>query len=107
MTGRLTVWVLNQPCSSYIVSSTQIDPPGEESLGEMRLRFRKTYRPERLLFSFKSLYHGLDPETGFSGFCTRGDVLIRHDGISVRPKVWTGCYHLDKQGPACDPWYGF
>src|SRR5262245_56979781 len=81
MTARLTVWVLEKPDSSWIVTSTLFDATDTGQMGEMRLRFRQTYRPERLLFSFKSLYKDLDPGTGFSGFSTRGDIIINEDRI--------------------------
>ena len=107
MTARLTVWILDQPGSSRMVTSTVIGGPDVETKGEMRLRFRRTSRPERVLFCLNSLYQDLDPSSGFSGFTTRGDILITDDQVAVRPGGWTGHYNLDKENPSHDPWRSF
>jgi hypothetical protein len=94
MTGRLTVWVRDEPRSSWVITYSAIDPPGAEPVGDVRLRCRRTYRPERSLFRVESVYPGLNRETGFSGFSVSGDLLVNQDEVIVRPATWTGQYHV-------------
>ncbi len=94
MAARLTVWVRDAPGGAWIVSSSAINPPEVDLHGEIRLRCRRTYRPERILFRLESVYPNLDPETGFTGFSVSGDVLVGPDEITVRPKSWTGQYNV-------------
>jgi len=93
MTGRLAVWAREHGGQSCVVSSAAINPLGAEAVGDIRLRFRKTYRPERVLFRIESIYPNLDPETGFTGFSVRGDLLITPEEVIVRPEFWTGHYN--------------
>ena len=106
MTALLIVWIRESPGNSLVVSSTLIDRPVAVPRGEMRLRFRRTYRPERLLFSFNAFYEDLDPETGFSGFTMKGDIILSQDKITVRPNGWTGIYNYVPDSDY-DPWYGW
>lgn len=93
MVARLTVWVRDASGSAWVVSSSAINPPDAKPRGEIRLRCRRTYRPERILFRLESIYPDLDPETGFTGFSLSGNVLVGPDEVTVRPEFWIGQYN--------------
>jgi hypothetical protein len=96
MVARLTVWVRGVPGSSWIVTSSAINPRGLEAHGEVRLRCRRTYRPDRVLFRLESIYPNLDAETGFTGFSMSGDLLIGSNEVTVRPGFCIGEYNKRK-----------
>lgn len=60
---------------------------------EVRLRFRKTYRDDRVLFSMDTQHADVWRETGFSGIWLRGDILILDTEVKCRIRHKTICYN--------------
>lgn len=63
--------------------------------GEMRLSFRDTAIPGRLLFFGEAVYHrNTSPKTGFSGFDLRGVACDRGQELTVEDESWTIKYNV-------------
>jgi hypothetical protein len=77
----------------------RVERLGEETVGsnpwkgEVRLRFRSTYQPNRFLFFADSVLQG-DPE--FSGFSVRGDVRATPEGPQASFSSWVLKRHDSK-----------
>lgn len=73
--STLAVWVQNEPRSSIVVSAAGIGAHPAPASGEIRVRFRKTFKTYRTLYSAEAIFPVLLPGTGFSGFSVQGAVL--------------------------------
>lgn len=63
-------------------------------LGEIRIRFRKTFVEGRSLYSAESIYKKLAHKSGFSGFMTDGEVIEKDGAITIKPGTWTVRYNV-------------
>lgn len=63
--------------------------------GELRLRTRRTFDENRIVWRIESLFPNIMPSTGFVGFNSRGDAK-RHGGRwTVRHNGWVGKYNAN------------
>lgn len=60
---------------------------------EVRLRFRKTYRDDRVLFAMDTQHADVWRKTGFSGIWLRGDILILGTEVKCKSRHKTICYN--------------
>jgi hypothetical protein len=67
---------------------------GARQCGEIRLYFRETAVPGRLVFRGEAIYSkDISPDTGWSGFDLRGEARIEADGVKVTPGPWAVKYN--------------
>lgn len=96
--GSVTVCVREHQIWKFTICGTEtIDERVDENT-DIRLRFRRTYRDDRVLFSMNTQYADIWRRTGFSGVWLRGDVITK-DGLPefrVRHKMI--CYHQSWNG---------
>lgn len=59
---------------------------------EVRLRFRKTYREERMLFSMVTQHADVWRTSGFSGIWLRGNIVATDASVICRQQSMTICY---------------
>lgn len=60
---------------------------------EVRLRFRKTYRDDRVLFAMDTQHADVWRVSGFSGIWLHGDALLEHARLVCRIRNKTICYN--------------
>jgi len=70
------------------------------SNGELRIRIRKTFNENRVVWRIESLFPNIMSSTGFVGFDSRGDAIRHENQWTVRPDGWTGKYNVDS-------WHGW
>ncbi|WP_372725648.1 hypothetical protein [Novipirellula sp.] len=77
-----------------------IDGPAISSVAvdentEVRLRFRRTYRDDRVLFAMDTQHADVWRDSGFSGVWLHGDVVTSDTGTTCRIRGKTICYNQD------------
>jgi hypothetical protein len=68
----------------------------EDPNGEMRIRVRKTFDMNRVVWRIESIFPDIMPSTGFTGFDSSGDAVWNQTDWFIRPKDWIGKYNLTK-----------
>lgn len=71
-------------------SDTIVDRVDENT--EIRLRFRRTFRENRVLFSIDTQHADVWRESGFSGVWLHGDVIANDGTLECRIRHKTICY---------------
>ena len=66
-----------------------------QSNGELRMRMRKTFNENRVVWRIESLFPNVMPSTGFVGFDSNGDAIGHENQWIVRPNAWCGKYNVD------------
>ena len=86
------------------VSGTAAPDNQNSPVGMLKLRFRQTFRKDRILYCAHALYDpdAVLPGSGFSGFKASGEVLLEQGESSVKPRgvlvnlyndfSWTGWF---------------
>ncbi|TWU20172.1 hypothetical protein Pla52o_46870 [Novipirellula galeiformis] len=75
-----------------VVGTTVSTSPVDENT-EVRLRFRKTYRDDRILFAMDTQHADAWRDSGFSGVWIHGDIVIDNTGTTCRIRDKTICYN--------------
>ena len=65
------------------------------SNGELRMRTRRTFDENRIVWRIESLFPNIMPSTGFVGFNSRGDAKRNDAQWTVRHDGWVGKYNAD------------
>ncbi|MCC9658815.1 hypothetical protein [Rhodopirellula halodulae] len=60
---------------------------------EVRLRFRRTYRDDRVLFAMDTQHDDVWRKSGFSGVWLHGDIVTNDTGTECRIRGKTICYN--------------
>ena len=58
-------------------------------VGEVRIRFRKTFIEGRSLFQAEAIFDRLPCKSDFSGFMTKGEVFENEAAVTVKPGACT------------------
>ena len=90
--ARFSVWVGERPSSwRFIGANADVGPTGSAQ-GEIRARFKPTFRPGGFRCYVESVFDNVDHKSAFSGFILRGLVTERDGRITVDPRGTTGKY---------------
>jgi hypothetical protein len=92
--ATITVWVRETHVFSMDVASSGDDRIASSVHAEVRLRFRRTFNPRRLLFRAEAIFEGIAPESGFSGFQLGGAVHLDPEGMLVQPSGGAYLYNV-------------
>lgn len=93
--AKVAVWVRDKEIPKFLLLPG--GGRGEFDLDEnvlVRVRFRKTYREERILFSAETQHAEVWRTHGFSGVRCHGDIIIDGERLTVRRRSKTICYNL-------------
>jgi hypothetical protein len=69
------------------------DDRSDDENVQVRLRFRKTYRDDRLLFSMDTQHADIWRSSGFSGVWIKGDLVMDGDSAKCTIRGKTICYN--------------
>jgi hypothetical protein len=94
--ATVTLWVGESAGPSMEVLSS-----GEQSRvspvhAEVRLRFRRTFNPRRLLFRAEAQLEGIPAEFRLSGFHLSGAAHLEPEAIRIQPSGRTYCYNVSE-----------
>lgn len=64
-----------------------------KTAGEIRLRFRTTFNPKRLLLRAEAIFDNPRLASGFSGFTLKGQITINGQ-VNAERKAWTVRYNV-------------
>jgi hypothetical protein len=89
--ARVGVWVGDQLQTPFqVVGIGSQEAPLN---AQIRLRFRKTFKPERSLFFAQLRTDEVDSITGFTGLLVKGQVLVGSEAPEVDTKSCTTIFH--------------
>lgn len=56
--------------------------------GEGRISFNETFVSGRYLFAAETIFRGVKPESGFSGFSINGEATVGSSGVTTKCRGW-------------------
>ena len=90
--AQISTWVLGEAqLESRILLGTAAQEPNANA--HIRLRFRRTFKPERSLFFAQLRMDVPDEKTGFAGLIVKGEVKTDADEIAVSTTTCTVIYN--------------
>ena len=87
--ATVDVWVRDQEIPKFSLCAGAFGKYDVEENTVIRVRFRRTYRDDRILFSFETQHADVWRATGFSGIWCHGDVRINGNNVTAQLKSKT------------------
>ena len=91
--GSVTVYVREDQNWKLSICGRDTTYDRIEENTDIRLRFRRTFRDDRLLFAMDTQHADVWRKTGFSGVWLHGDVIMKDGVAECRIRDKTICYN--------------
>ncbi len=91
--GSVTVFVREDQNWKLSICGRDTTYDRIEENTDIRLRFRRTFREDRLLFAMDTQHADVWRKTGFSGVWLHGDVIVKDGAAECRIRDKTICYN--------------
>ncbi len=91
--ASIHVCVRNDRTHKFNVVGTKVSRDTIDENTEVRLRFRKTHRDDRVLFAMDTQHADGWRDSGFSGVWLHGDVISSGTNLACRIRNKTICYN--------------
>jgi hypothetical protein len=96
--AKVEVWVREEAIPKCSLTVQGIGAYSIEENTLVRIRVRRTFRDDRILYSIETQHADVWRQSGFSGIRCHGDLLVNGPTMSARLKNKTICYHAGWNG---------
>jgi hypothetical protein len=94
--ATLEIWVHDEMQKRSVIPLGSDGPVDEVAAAQIRLRFRRTFKPARSLFFAQLMTEVRDPQTGFAGLVAEGSMKAEENRFIIDMPTRTVIYNSSR-----------